>query len=160
MSSSMTRPYLVWQGLSLKLELTISAKVVGELACGICLSLPQPLELLSQLCTTTLSTQSPCFHNKELKNLPTVPSPQYCTLTFFNLTYVYECFACIYASVLIVCQCPKRPKEGADTLELDLEEIVSHLGGEEITQQLRAFVALTEDLGSILNTHTVPHNYL
>lgn len=44
-------------------------------------------------------------------------------LNFFNLTYVYECFACIYASVPSVCQCPKRPKEGADTLELDLEEI-------------------------------------
>lgn len=89
-----------------------------------------------------------------------MPSPQNCTLIFFNLTYVYECFACIYASVPIVCQCPKRPKEGADTLELDLEETVSHLGGGEITQQLRAFVALTEDLGSILNTHRVPHNYL
>lgn len=91
-----------------------------------------------------------------------MPFPQYCTLIsfFLNLTYVNECFVCIYASVPIVCQCPKRPKEGADKLELDLEEVVNHLGAGERTQQLRGFVAFTEDLGSILSTCIVAHNHL
>ena len=60
--------------------------------------------------------------------------------------YICVCVCvCMYIYLLCIYRCPQRPEEGIGTLELDLEEVMSHLRwvlGTEPRSSARAASAL------------------